>query len=166
MGIGSFVVVLHFAHEQIRGARGGQMQMQKFSPDPHPAGDSLRSGSAVESLPAMRTFLFLLLPLWSAAALAQTPTMYKCTDSQKRITYSNEACEKQGLKEAGQVADRVTTMPLGPVPKPAPAGAAKAPGAKDGKDAKGAKGSKDDTETIQRGAQMKPVVPLLEKLSK
>jgi hypothetical protein len=108
----------------------------------------------------MRAFLALLLPLLSAAAVAQTPPMYKCTDAQRRITYSNEACEKQGLKEAGQVADRVTTMPFGPAPKPAAAGAGKAPGAKDGK------GSKDEAETIQRGAQMKPVVPLLEKLSK
>jgi hypothetical protein len=108
----------------------------------------------------MRVVGFLLIGLWAAAGLAQAQTMYKCTDSQKRITYSNEACEKQGLKEAGQVADRVTTMPFGPAPKPAAAGAGKAPGAKDGK------GSKDEAETIQRGAQMKPVVPLLEKLSK
>ena len=61
-------------------------------------------------IPAMREPLFLLLALYSASAAAQT--MYKCTDAQRRITYSNEACEKQGLTEAGKVADRVTTVPF------------------------------------------------------
>ena len=66
----------------------------------------------------MRVILVLLFPLWSAAAGAQT-VMYKCTDAQKRITYSNEACEKQGLKDAGPVADRVTSMPFTEAPKSA-----------------------------------------------
>jgi hypothetical protein len=79
----------------------------------------------------MRVILALLLPLWSAAALGQT-TMYKCTDAQRRITYSNETCEKQGLKDAGPVADRVTSMPFKEPPKPearkdSPKDAAKAP---------------------------------------
>ncbi len=59
----------------------------------------------------MRAFILVLLWFWSAAAMAQT-IMYKCTDAQKRITYSNETCEKQGLKDAGTVADRVTSMPF------------------------------------------------------
>ncbi len=58
----------------------------------------------------MRRTLFAILALCSAGAAAQT-TMYKCTDAQGRITYSNEACDKQGLKDAGPVPDRVTTMP-------------------------------------------------------
>ena len=81
--------------------------------------------------------------------------MYKCTDSQRRITYSNEACDKQGLTDAGKVADRVTTMPFTAPPKPAAAAAPAKPPA-----------SRDDVETVQRGTQIKPVVPLLEKLAK
>jgi hypothetical protein len=58
----------------------------------------------------MRTGIFLTLVFWAAAAAAQT--MYKCVDERRQITYSNIACEKQGLKTDGTVtADRVTTMP-------------------------------------------------------
>ena len=57
----------------------------------------------------MRGALFALLMLCSANAAAQT--IYKCIDAQRRITYSNESCDKQGLKDAGPVPDRVTTMP-------------------------------------------------------
>ena len=89
----------------------------------------------------MRVAGFLLLWCWAATGLAQT-TMYKCTDAQKRITYTNEACEKQGLKDAGQVADRVTSVPFTEPPKPAarkdgpkdvPKDAAKAPPEKQSK---------------------------------
>ena len=104
----------------------------------------------------MRIVGFLLLWCWAAAGLAQT-TMYKCTDANKRITYANETCEKQGLKDAGPVADRVTSMPFTETPKPA--------ARKDS--AKGsASRDKDDAEVSRGGAQVKPVVPLLEKLSK
>ena len=105
----------------------------------------------------MRGTLFLILTLWSAASAAQT--MYKCTDAQRRITYSNETCEKQGLKDAGTVAERVTTMPFTEPPKPAARkDAAKAPQTP----------GKDDEEAGRGGGgtQVKPVVPLLEKLSK
>ena len=57
----------------------------------------------------------MLLVLWSAICGAQT--MYKCVDAQKSVTYSNIACEKQGLKDAGPVADRTTTMPFAPAQK-------------------------------------------------
>jgi uncharacterized protein DUF4124 len=68
----------------------------------------------------------LLLCLWAPVCAAQT--MYKCTDSQRRITYSNEACEKQGLKDAGPVVDRTTSMPFTEPQKPAAGkGPAKAP---------------------------------------
>lgn len=83
--------------------------------------------------------------------------MYKCTDAKQRITYSNETCEKQGLKDAGPVADRTTTMPFTPPPNPAARkDAAKAPAPKE----------KDDADVGRGGGQIKPVVPLLENLSK
>ena len=96
------------------------------------------------------------LALLAGTSAAQT--MYKCTDAQRRITYSNEACDKQGLQDAGKVPDRVTSMPFTPPPKPtAQKGAAKAPAAQ----------GKDD-EVAGRGAgstQIKPVNPVIEKLS-
>lgn len=101
----------------------------------------------------MRAALLAILLCWATTGAAQTT--YKCTDTQRRITYSNEACDKQGLTDAGKVADRVTTMPFTPPPKPAATSAAAKPPA-----------SKDDVETVQRGTQIKPVVPLLEKLAK
>jgi hypothetical protein len=103
----------------------------------------------------MRVVGSLLLWCWAAVGLAQT-TMYKCTDAQKRITYSNEACEKQGLKDAGPVAERVTSVPFTEPPKPA--------ARKDG--AKGPAAREKDEVESGRGAQVKPVVPLVEKLTK
>ena len=108
----------------------------------------------------MRVTLLAILALWSASAAAQT--MFKCTDAQKRITYSNEACDKQGLKDAGKVADRVTSMPFTPAPKPAAQkDAARAP------EAPAARG-KDDEEAGRSsgGTQIKPVNPLIDKLLK
>ena len=64
----------------------------------------------------MRTAALALLALLSLQAQAQT---YKCVDAQKKITYSNTACDKQGLKDAGPVADRVMTVPAGETRKPA-----------------------------------------------
>jgi len=101
----------------------------------------------------MRGAFLLLLWLWSAGSAAQT--MYKCTDAQRRITYSNETCEKQGLKDAGPVADRVTSMPFTEPPKPAARkDAAKAPAPR----------AQEDAETGRGGTQIKPVSPLIEKL--
>jgi len=60
----------------------------------------------------------VFLAFWAAAGGAQT-TMYKCLDAQKRVTYSNITCEKQGLKTDSTVtADRVTTMPATPTQGP------------------------------------------------
>lgn len=64
----------------------------------------------------MRAAFLAILMLWTAHAAAQTT--YKCTDAQRRVTYSNEACEKQGLRDAGPIADRVTSMPFAAPPKP------------------------------------------------
>jgi hypothetical protein len=55
----------------------------------------------------------LLLALLPVCAAAQT---YKCKDQGGAITYSNEACEKQGLKDAGKVRERLTTMQNEPLP--------------------------------------------------
>ena len=66
----------------------------------------------------MRTVFSLLLALWSAAGAAQT--MYKCVDDERRVTYSNIACDKQDLQDAGTVADRSTTMPFVPTQKLSP----------------------------------------------
>ena len=72
----------------------------------------------------MRVAGFLLLWSWAAAGFAQSAapatTMYKCMDAQRRVTYSNVSCEKQGLQDAGPVADRTTSMPFTEPPKAAP----------------------------------------------
>jgi len=103
----------------------------------------------------MRGAFLLLLWLWAPVGAAQT--MYKCIDAQRRITYSNETCEKQGLKDAGPVADRVTSMPFTAPPKPAARkDSAKAPAPQD----------KDDADAGRGGTQVKPINPLIEKLLK
>ncbi len=56
------------------------------------------------------TLLLALLPLCAAS---QT---YKCKDQAGSVTYSNETCEKQGLKDAGKVRERLTTMQNEPLP--------------------------------------------------
>ena len=55
-----------------------------------------------------------LTACWAPGSAAQT--MYKCVDEQRRVTYSNIACEKQGLNDAGPVAARVTSLPFPPPP--------------------------------------------------
>ncbi len=81
--------------------------------------------------------------------------MYKCLDGQRRVTYSNIACDKQGLSDAGPVADRVTSMPFTAPPKPRPAAAPGKP-----------PGMANEAEVGGAAAQVKPVVPLIEKLAK
>jgi hypothetical protein len=101
----------------------------------------------------MRVACFLFLSLWAAAAATQT--MYKCVNDQRRVTYSNIPCEKQGLNDAGPVADRTTSMPFSTAPKPAPR-----------KDSAKPPAPKDDAEVSRGAAQVKPVSPLIEKLLK
>lgn len=100
----------------------------------------------------MRLAGFLFLGLWAAASQAQT--MYKCMDSQKRVTYSNITCEKQGLQDSGPVADRTTSMPFTPPPKPVPRA----------EPAKNPVPASDDAEVGRGGAQVKPISPPIEKL--
>jgi len=106
----------------------------------------------------MRVACFLFLSLWAAAGAAQT--MYKCADGQRRVTYSNISCEKQGLTDAGPVADRTTSMPFTPPPKPAP----RTEPANSGKPP--ASAAADEAETGRGAVQVKPVSPLIEKLTK
>ena len=94
----------------------------------------------------------MVLALWAGTAAAQTT--YKCTDAQRRVTYSNVSCEKQGLTDGGPVAERTTSMPFTTAPKPAPRVEPAKPPAR-----------KDDAEAARSGAQVKPVSPLIQKLA-
>ena len=102
----------------------------------------------------MRAGFFLALMLWAAVSAAQTT--YKCIDGNRRITYSNLPCEKQGLQDAGPIGDRVTSMPFTAPPKPV-AGALPT--------VKLPVPPADDAQAGS-GARIKPVNPLIEKLAK
>jgi len=109
--------------------------------------------------------LGVALAAGSPASLAQT--MFKCKDGSGRITYANAACEKQGLKDAGAVANRTTTLSLPPVPSAAPrnrvpaATSAPAQATAPNPPAAG-----DEFEGRKAPAQVKPVNPLIERLLK
>jgi hypothetical protein len=51
--------------------------------------------------------LFLL-----AAAAPYAAAVNKCVDPAGRVTYTSLTCEKEGLKPAGVVRDRMTIMPV------------------------------------------------------
>ena len=101
----------------------------------------------------MRQGIALLLCLAAGHAAAQSApgepaqAPVKCADAQGRITYSNVPCEKQGLKQAGTVADRTTVVRTAPKA---------APKADKGKEA----------EEARPGPGIKPVNPLTEKLAR
>jgi hypothetical protein len=101
----------------------------------------------------VRRLCLLVLGAVLPLAAPQAQTTFKCRDSGGRITYSNIPCEKQSLRDAGTVADRTTTLPLPALPT----AQAKPP-------AKPA--AKDEPLGDKPPAQVKPVVPLLEKLLK
>ena len=114
--------------------------------------------------------LLTVLPLNGAAQ-----SMFKCRDDRGRVTYSNVTCEKQGLKDAGAVADRSTTLPLAPAQKALPprkaaatddpeVGATKAPSP--GKPATTAATDDPELGAPKAPAQIKPVNPLIERLLK
>ena len=87
-------------------------------------------------------------------AASEAQPMYKCLQG-NAVTYSNTACEQLGLKSAGVVQDRITTMPLG-----APA-QAKGPSAS-GKPQSAA--GKENEIDLPKTSSVKPVNPLIEKL--
>ena len=71
--------------------------------------------------------------LLSGELAAQT---FKCADASGKITYSGSPCSELGLKDAGEVKDRLNVNPVNPAYRPpaarpssAPAPAAKAPNA-------------------------------------
>ena len=61
-----------------------------------------------------------LLSLCSSAVLAQGSTMYRCMDKDKRVTYSNVSCDKQGLTNSGVVVDRTSNVSMPPLATPKP----------------------------------------------
>src|SRR2546430_15665440 len=72
----------------------------------------------------------LILVVWAlllSAELAAQP--FKCTDAAGKITYSGTQCSELGLKDAGEVKDRLNVNPAQrrPAATPSSAPAAKAP---------------------------------------
>jgi len=87
------------------------------------------------------------------------PPRRPCTSAPtrgQRVTYSSEACEKLGLKDAGPVVDRSTSMPF-TSPQPA---------ARKDSAQESAPRPRGDADAGRGGTQITPIVPLLEKLSK
>ena len=64
---------------------------------------------------AKRIFAACALLLLSGELAAQT---YKCTDSLGKITYSGKKCSELGLKDAGEVKDRLNVNPAYQPPTP------------------------------------------------
>lgn len=96
----------------------------------------------------------LLVLVGPGTAAAQG--IVKCLDG-KTVTYSNTPCEKLGLKPAGEVKDRVTTLPMS---SPAAAKALTAP-------AKNQPGVAPGNEIdMPKTSTLKPVNPLIEKLAR
>jgi hypothetical protein len=67
----------------------------------------------------MRAVLVIVSVLVAQDAAAQ---MFKCADKAGKITYSSTKCSDIGLKDAGEIRDRlqVTPAPVATPPKPAP----------------------------------------------
>ena len=47
-----------------------------------------------------------LLPCWGIAA-----PVFKCTDATGKVTYSGTKCAELGLKDAGEIRDRINVQP-------------------------------------------------------
>ena len=78
----------------------------------------------------MRVFLGIAALLVAQQAAAQ---MYKCADKAGKITYSSARCSDIGLKDAGEIRDRLQVTPAPPAPQPyAPPPARPAPPAVSG----------------------------------
>ena len=82
--------------------------------------------------------------------------VFKCLEG-RSITYSSTPCEKLGLKQGGEIQDRVTTMPA---PKLAPAKEGRGPGKKPST----AKSANDVD--MPNTSTLKPLNPLSEKLAR
>ncbi len=68
----------------------------------------------------MRKRLHLaVLPACMAALLAAGASageLNKCVNGSGAVTYTSETCAKEGLKDAGPIRERLTTMPSPPPP--------------------------------------------------
>lgn len=89
---------------------------------------------------------------------ASAQAMYKCLKG-TAVTYSNTSCDQLGLKSAGQVRDRVTTLPMG--------------GSTQAKGPSGPAAGKPQSQIAKENqidmpatSTIKPVNPLIEKLAK
>jgi len=71
----------------------------------------------------MRTLLALSAMLVCHSAAAQ---MFKCTDKSGKVTYSSTKCSELGLKDAGEVRDRLQVTPAPAATPPVPPHAAPA----------------------------------------
>jgi hypothetical protein len=71
----------------------------------------------------MKTIAAISVLLLSQGALAQT---FKCTDAAGKILYSGRPCNELGMKDAGEVRDRLQVTPA-PPPSARPTGAASRP---------------------------------------
>jgi hypothetical protein len=91
--------------------------------------------------------------LLAASGCAMAQDLYKCKGREGRITYSSDRCDKLGLRDAGEIQDRTTTVP--PPRKPA----RKATEVDRRTDI-------EDTQSATGTGQVKPVNPLIEKLLK
>ena len=56
----------------------------------------------------MKTLIAIAALLLSQGAMAQ---MFKCTDKGGKTTYSSQPCNELGLKDAGEVRDRIQITP-------------------------------------------------------
>jgi hypothetical protein len=59
----------------------------------------------------MHLIAMAVLVVSSSVAPAHAQTTYKCTDSSGEITYSGKQCSSLGLKEIGEVRDRLSVVP-------------------------------------------------------
>ena len=101
-----------------------------------------------------RSIAVLVLALLGPGA-AGAQTVFKCL-SGKSVTYSNTPCEKLGLKTAGEVADRVTTLPaVTPATGKATASKGPQPGTVPGNEI-----------DLPKTSTTRPVNPLIDKLAK
>ena len=98
--------------------------------------------------------------LLAAPGVANAQTMFKCLKG-TAVTYSNTPCDQLGLKSAGPVRDRMTTLPMG---NSSQAAQAKGPPGGAGKPKTGMeKANEIDMPPV---SSVKPVNPLIEKLAK
>jgi len=118
--------------------------------------------SAFARLTALTTaFSFGLLAVLPGTVHAQA--MHKCLKG-TAVTYSNTPCDQLGLKSAGLVRDRMTTLPMSSSPQGAQATQAKGPSGGAGKP----KSAMEKANQIDMPptSTVKPVNPLIEKLAK